>query len=365
MKKFCFFNQSSVHYRAVIYKEMDSQLSCDFYFGDSRPGNILPFDNERLSNYKGSFKNVYLGPLYWQRGALSLLTKPYKYLLTPGDTYCISTWVILFLSRFFRKKVFLWTHGAYGNEAWFKRQVVKLRSHLSHGLFLYGNWAKQVLLKYGIPERKMHLIYNSLSYDEHIALRATINQSDIYQQHFGNCYKNIIFIGRLTAVKSLDMIIKAIKICREQGIQYNLTFVGDGPEKNKLQELVESYGLVNYVWFYGACYDELENATLLYNADLCVSPGNVGLTAMHALTFGTPVITHNNFPMQMPEYEAVINGKTGMFFSYNDVNNLAQTINKWMTTSKSRDEIRESCYNVIDDKYNPHKQIDILLKTLK
>ena len=119
------------------------------------------------------------------------------------------------------------------------------------------------------------------------------------------------------------------------------------------------------MWFYGACYDELENATLLYNADLCVSPGNVGLTAMHALTFGTPVITHNNFPMQMPEYEAVINGKTGMFFSYNDVNNLAQTINKWMTTSKSRDEIRESCYNVIDDKYNPHKQIDILLKTLK
>ena len=211
MKKFCFFNQSSVHYRAVIYKEMDSQLSCDFYFGDSRPGNILPFDNERLSNYKGSFKNVYLGPLYWQRGALSLLTKPYKYLLTPGDTYCISTWVILFLSRFFRKKVFLWTHGAYGNEAWFKRQVVKLRSHLSHGLFLYGNWAKQVLLKYGIPERKMHLIYNSLSYDEHIALRATINQSDIYQQHFGNCYKNIIFIGRLTAVKSLDMIIKSRK----------------------------------------------------------------------------------------------------------------------------------------------------------
>lgn len=38
------------------------------------------------------------------------------------------------------------------------------------------------------------------------------------------------------------------------------------------------------VWFYGSCYDEQTNAELIYNADMCVAPGNVGLTAIHAMT---------------------------------------------------------------------------------
>lgn len=83
--------------------------------------------------------------------------------------------------------------------------------------------------------------------------------------------------------------------------------------KQQLQQQVKSYNLANNIWFYGACYDEIKNAALIYNADLCVSPGNVGLTAMHSMVFGTPVITHNDFKWQMPEFEAIEPGKTGDF----------------------------------------------------
>lgn len=69
------------------------------------------------------------------------------------------------------------------------------------------------------------------------------------------------------------------------------------------------------VWFYGSCYDEQTNAELIYNADMCVAPGNVGLTAIHAMTFGCPVITHSDFKWQMPEFEAIHPGKTGDFSS--------------------------------------------------
>ncbi len=67
------------------------------------------------------------------------------------------------------------------------------------------------------------------------------------------------------------------------------------------------------IWLYGACYDEEIIGELIFNAQLCVSPGNVGLTAMHSLVYGTPVITHNNFSNQSPEFEAIIDGKTGSF----------------------------------------------------
>lgn len=55
------------------------------------------------------------------------------------------------------------------------------------------------------------------------------------------------------------------------------------------------------------------NAELIYNADLCVAPGNIGLTAMHAMMFGCPCISHNDFSWQMPEFEAIVPYKTGNF----------------------------------------------------
>ena len=55
----------------------------------------------------------------------------------------------------------------------------------------------------------------------------------------------------------------------------------------------------------GECYSEETNAKLIYNADLCVAPGNIGLTAIHVMMFGCPAITHNDFKWQMPEFEAI------------------------------------------------------------
>lgn len=100
---------------------------------------------------------------------------------------------------------------------------------------------------------------------------------------------------------------------------------------------------------------------MFYNADVCVSPGNVGLTAIHSLTYGCPVITHNNFPFQGPEFESIIQGKTGDFFQENDVNSLADTIQKWLSQNlHSREAIRQFAYQTIDTKWNLYYQMNIL-----
>lgn len=66
-----------------------------------------------------------------------------------------------------------------------------------------------------------------------------------------------------------------------------MTFICDGEKTKEFKQLAESLGLQDYVWFYGACYNEKELSSLIYNADLCVAPGNIGLTAMHSMVFGT------------------------------------------------------------------------------
>ena len=99
----------------------------------------------------------------------------------------------------------------------------------------------------------------------------------------------------------------------------------------------------------------------MYNADLCVAPGNIGLTAMHAMMFGCPCISHDDFCWQMPEFEAIREGKTGCFFKRDDINSLASTISKWLKEKENkRQEVREACFKEIDENWNPHKQIKII-----
>ena len=125
-------------------------------------------------------------------------------------------------------------------------------------------------------------------------------------------------------------------------------------------------GLEKNVWFYGPCYDEKELSGLIFNADLCVSPGNVGLTAMHTMVFGTPVLTHNDFPHQMPEFEAIHEGETGAFFTLDNIQSLADGISKWFVQkSNKREEVRKACMKEIDENWTPQFQIEVLKKYLK
>lgn len=362
--KVVFFSQSPIHYRKNIYLLMDKELDIDFYYGDNRPGKIKPFDVSSLKNFKGRFHNINCGPFYWQQGVLKLLKSDYNVIITPGDTYCLSSWALMFLARFSKKKVFLWTHGAYGGEKGLKLFLTKLRTKITACSLLYGNYAKDLLTKYGADENKLRVIYNSLDYDEQIKMRGNIQPSPIYKEHFGNDNINLVFIGRLTKIKKLDQVLRALAILNKEYIRYNVTFIGEGSEMESLKSLSKELNVESNVWFYGACYDEKQIAEFLYNADLCVSPGNVGLTAMHAMTFGCPVVSHSNMAAQMPEVEAIEEGLTGTYFEENNIDSLAKAIKEWFALDVDRAKVRENCYRVIDEKYNPHVQVETIRKAI-
>ena len=94
-----------------------------------------------------------------------------------------------------------------------------------------------------------------------------------------------------------------------------------------------------------------------------VSPGNTGLNAVHALSYGTPVGTHNNFYKQMPEAAIIEDQKTGFFFNENDSDDLSLNIDLWFSKfdiNLTQAERRR----IIDEKYNPEYQIKVMQKAL-
>lgn len=344
---------------------MDKELPIDFVFGDKYL-DVKKMDYSLLKNFKKEVSNkvFFKKPYYYQKGVLSLMKEDYTTFLMLGETICLSTWLMLFLSKFYKKNIYLWTHGWYGKESKLKSIIKKIYFSMAKGIFLYGEYAKDLMIAEGISKEKLHVVYNSLDYDKQLTLRKTLKPSSIYFDKFRNENPNLIFVGRLTENKRLDLLINALKNLNSEYRKYNVTLVGNGEKQESLKNLTKELGLEKHVWFYGSTYNEEELSELIYNADLCVSPGNVGLTAMHSMVYGTPVITHDDFSNQMPEFEAITNGLTGTFFSKGNLDSLVDSISCWFSQCPDRITIRNQCHVVVDTKYNPHVQIEIFKEFL-
>lgn len=344
---------------------MDDEFSCTFVFGDTDE-KVKTFDPVILRDSNISHV-VHLGKGCFQTNLLKYAFKKYDYYIINASTNNLSHWLFLLLLKLFpSKKAILWTHGLYGYES--KKQLLtrKCNYKLADYILTYGDYARNLIIeKVFKAGNKVFPIHNSLDYDQQKEIRDSIKPSGIFTNHFKNDNPTIIFIGRLTKVKKLDMILDALANLKAKGENYNLTFIGDGIEKESLEKKAESLGK-DRVWFYGACYDEKQNAELIYNADLCVSPGNVGLTALHSMMFGTPVLTHDDFAWQMPEFETIQSGLTGNFFKRNDVDSLADSISMWFKeNAHDRNLVRERCFRIIDDSWNPYYQMNILRDVIK
>lgn len=364
----CIFNLAP-HYRSAIFKLMDQELKCDFYFGDKVETPIKLMDVSELSGYKKTVSNIFIfNKRYkWQKEVVWLVFKDYKYLILTGDTNFLSNWVIAILARLLNKKVFLWMHGLKSKEELHWRSKLRIYPlyHLSHRFLMYGDYSSNLMIQKGFSSKKMYPVYNSLDYDKQIPIRESLGPSSVYTDHFQNTLPVLIYIGRVQKIKKIDLILVAMIILKQKGIHCNLAIIGENAEELSFTKKITESGLDSNVWIYGPSYNEETTGELIYNADVCISPGNVGLSAMHCFTYGTPVITNNNFETQMPEFEVITPGINGDFFEEDNAWDLAEKIAQWISLDNTRREsVRTSAYKIIDAKYNPHYQIEVLKKAL-
>lgn len=362
--KLCIIYDTAPHYREAIFKSIDMEYDCIWLFGKTTT-DIKEMDLSQLKDVH--YYKTYGSPnkLYWQGKMISsFLNKKYDALFMLVSVRSLSVWMTLLLKAIFRpqKKIYGWSHGWYGREGKLRKKFDLWKGNIMDGWFVYNQKSKDLMVQAGMSPDKIHVIANSLDYHNQIKIRQDLKLSSLYKDHFGNNNPTIIFIGRLTSVKRLDMLIKAIHKIPD----VNLVLVGGGEQQHNLEQIVDHLKIQKRVWFYGPCYDDKKNAELIFNADLCVAPGNVGLTAMHSMVFGTPVISHNDFSWQMPEFEAIRKGQTGDFFERNNVVSLVEKITKWLSgPGKEREKTRQNCYNEIDTKWNPDYQIKIIKKYIE
>lgn len=117
-------------------------------------------------------------------------------------------------------------------------RLVKFIYDKSHAIIVISDGYRCALLNKGILESKIHRVYNWCDESRLFINHDVSSKScDIF---------NILYAGNLGSAQSLDFVVQAARIIERQGnAKIRFTFIGDGVDKNKLQELVAFLKLKN------------------------------------------------------------------------------------------------------------------------
>lgn len=367
-----FLSHYFVGYREPVLKALMSSKVLDVFFcADKVSNSSIPLLSSSSPIYGSRFYEVrnfwFKNRFLWQSNVFKVLRKvgP-RSVVVVGDPNFITVWLLLIYGRIFRVRVFLWTHGFIDRGGRTKILIKLIMYRLSAGLFLYGENSRQELLECGLSKNKTHVIYNSLDYSRQLEQRKQLVDISrdclLDNKVFANDGFTLIFVGRLTSQKKLQMCIEALFHIKNLGITVNMIFVGDGDLRARLNAHSQELKVEDQVHFVGACHEEATLARYMMFSDACVAPGEIGLTAMHAMAYGVPCITHDDPKRQMPEYEAIVPGRTGELFCEGSVSSLAFTILKLRKNTKAH--YSKNCIDVIERSYNVDYQVGLIEKVI-
>lgn len=344
------------HYRAPVFDNIarlvdgfDLIVYADL--GEDRSGIRKP-KNDELEQvvffWEPSKDFRVYGRLVFSTGSFKAVFDSSEVLVIWGDAFSPGNWAVSFMAKIFGKKLVFWTHGLYGKEGLIKKKLRCFFYSIADCLLLYGQHSKALLLAENFSESKLYVINNALNVSDQderfVRLKGLLARGD--DQHL-----KIIFVGRLTKVKKLHLLLSAVRAV-SSFYSVTLDIVGDGDQLEKLKDIAAEIGVAEFVNFHGAIYDEDVLARHIMSADVMVSPGNVGLTAMHSLVYGTPVISHSNAANQMPEFEAIRPAYSGELFCENNVSSLVDSIIRCKTNVRKGLINEDSCRKVLADCYS-------------
>ena len=163
-------------------------------------------------------------------------------------------------------------------------------------------------------KNKTKIVYNSIE-----------NVESAFENSFNKQSFNLLYIGVMSKLKSLDTILNAIKIINENKLlpcKIKFTLAGEGSQENNLKLITKSLSLEDNVVFSGYCKNIY---SLMAKSDLFVFPSygdSWGRVIVEAMLTGLPVIGANAGGIP----EIITDSQTGFLAKPKDPNDWAEKI---------------------------------------
>ena len=272
------------------------------------------FSFSPVFNFKGQSYPFYFSPFLF----FHLLRDRPEVIITEGEINFVNNISIYIYCKLFKKRYVWWSLGKVRTR---KENVVnKLLNPVvnfllrnSSCVMARNSLAKKYYHEKGLEPESVIVAPNSMNH--HLAFK---DDNEKLKKHLlaKKNRKVILYVGALTEQKRpLDLIEAFNIVIKSLPDEFDLWFVGDGPEALRLKERVIKLGLEDRVTFFGKVFKGVGNYFSV--SDFVVVPGLGGLVINHAMTFGKPVITRI---ADGTELDLIKDGNTGYLLDdYSDV----------------------------------------------
>jgi len=195
-----------------------------------------------------------------------------------------------------------------------------------------------------VPAPRMHWIFSTALSREEIAGL----QPDLCRPLHSPC--RLVYIGRLSSEKGVGNLIRAMELLKSRGALDplpELTVIGDGPERSKLEALAISEDCAGAVRFMGQL-DRVSLSRELGEMDICVQPSlteGFSKAWLDAMAHGLPVLAS-----EVGAARSVIGGDAGRGWLVppGDVAALAEALRQAITAPNDWPALRRRCREYVE-----------------
>lgn len=170
--------------------------------------------------------------------------------------------------------------------------------------------------------------------------------------------KVLLFCGRLRQATGVDTLLRALQRLRASDPTYLAVIIGDGEERAGLHSLAAELGVSSDVRWLGSQYQESLNSPWFLCAQVFAYPGSIGLSILHAMGYGLPVVTHADRRRHNPEIAALRDGWNGLEFHPADAADLAEKLQRICCDPPLRQAMSERARQTVDTSFSIENMSD-------
>jgi len=200
-------------------------------------------------------------------------------------------------------------------KSFIRKKIFEIAYPQAKGIIAISNAVyNSIIKKYPNAKEKISIIYNGID----------IKKFSKFKDKDQDKMLNILYVGRLVPEKGVNILLEAIGLINKN-LDLHCDIIGDGPERTRLENLVEKLNLKKHVTFYGVQRNIPEwhqKATVFVHPVLCEE--GFGITLVEAMASSLPCITFNKGAIP----EIIRDGKNGFILEQDNAESLARAIRK-------------------------------------
>lgn len=271
-------------------------------------------------------------------------------LIVPNDLYCLNLWKTLRTARERKIKICIFSIGFPQYKQWLRDKIRVRLAHWVDAMILYSYAHRHRYINYGVPPEKIFVAANAVDVDSIKGAEAKMTVESLQEfkvRHGLVGQRVLIHAGRMVENKRVDLLLQSAAKVIKKVPNLKVALLGDGPMTEPWRKMAEELGLADRVLFPGTVVDHDDLCYWFHSSDLCVAPGQQGLISNLSHSYGVPLITSDCERLQGPEIQVFTNGKTGLLYSYENVDDLTDKISSLLLEEERRQQMGRNAREVV------------------